>query len=152
MHGDARGKFSQWYIRITEPIIFGNRPRTLIVLFLATLFLGYQASQLRPDAGFEKQLPLGHPYIQVFKQYQKDFGGANTVLVALEKKDGDIYQPAFMETLRQITDEVFFIPGVDRARVKELAAQQGMRTLREDAWAKVQAGITTVEEVLRVVQ
>ncbi len=42
--------------------------------------------------------------------------------------------------------------GVDRARVKELAAQQGMRTLREDAWAKVQAGITTVEEVLRVVQ
>jgi type II secretory ATPase GspE/PulE/Tfp pilus assembly ATPase PilB-like protein len=27
-----------------------------------------------------------------------------------------------------------------------------MTTLRLDAWAKVQAGLTTVEEVLRVVQ
>ncbi len=120
MHGDARGKFSQWYIRITEPIIFGNRPRTLIVLFLATLFLGYQASQLRPDAGFEKQLPLGHPYIQVFKQYQKDFGGANLVLFALVQKQGDIYNAEFLNTLQKATDEVFFLPGVDRARVSSL--------------------------------
>ncbi len=42
--------------------------------------------------------------------------------------------------------------GADRARLRELAAAQGMRTLRQDAWAKVQAGITTVEEVLRVLQ
>jgi len=34
--------------------------------------------------------------------------------------------------------------------VRELARAQGMRTLREDGWAKVQAGVTTVEEVLRV--
>jgi type II secretory ATPase GspE/PulE/Tfp pilus assembly ATPase PilB-like protein len=40
----------------------------------------------------------------------------------------------------------------DRGRLGELAAAQGMRTLREDAWVKVQAGITTIEEVLRVVQ
>lgn len=36
------------------------------------------------------------------------------------------------------------------ARIREQAREQGMRTLRDDAWAKVQAGITTVEEVLRV--
>ncbi|HWT30738.1 MAG TPA: hypothetical protein VN240_06890, partial [Propylenella sp.] len=89
MHGEARGRFSQWYIRVTEPIIFGNRPRTLIVLLLMTLFLGWHASQLRPDAGFEKQLPLEHPYIKVFKQYQKDFGGANLVLFALVQQQGD---------------------------------------------------------------
>src|SRR5205823_5746964 len=34
--------------------------------------------------------------------------------------------------------------------VRELARAQGMRTLRQDGWAKVQAGVTTVEEVLRV--
>ncbi|HAB19049.1 MAG TPA: secretion system protein E, partial [Verrucomicrobiales bacterium] len=32
------------------------------------------------------------------------------------------------------------------------AKNQGMRTLREDGWRKVKAGITTVEEVLRVTQ
>ena len=32
------------------------------------------------------------------------------------------------------------------------ARQQGMRTLREDGWRKVRAGVTTLEEVLRVTQ
>jgi type II secretory ATPase GspE/PulE/Tfp pilus assembly ATPase PilB-like protein len=36
------------------------------------------------------------------------------------------------------------------ATVRELARVEGMRTLREDGWAKVQAGITTIEEVMRV--
>jgi len=38
------------------------------------------------------------------------------------------------------------------AALRDLAREQGMRTLREDGWAKVQAGITTVEEVLRVTE
>jgi type II secretory ATPase GspE/PulE/Tfp pilus assembly ATPase PilB-like protein len=32
------------------------------------------------------------------------------------------------------------------------AVEQGMRTLRTDGWNKVKAGITTIEEVLRVTQ
>jgi len=36
------------------------------------------------------------------------------------------------------------------ATIRSAACQQGMRTLREDGWAKVLQGITTVEEVLRV--
>jgi len=39
----------------------------------------------------------------------------------------------------------------DTARLRELAVAEGMVGLREDGWRKVQAGITTVEEVLRVV-
>ncbi len=38
------------------------------------------------------------------------------------------------------------------AKLRELAAASGMRTLKQDGWAKVQAGITTIEEVLRVAQ
>jgi len=34
--------------------------------------------------------------------------------------------------------------------LRDVARAQGLVTLREDGWAKVQAGITTVEEVLRV--
>jgi type II secretory ATPase GspE/PulE/Tfp pilus assembly ATPase PilB-like protein len=34
--------------------------------------------------------------------------------------------------------------------IKQLAVTQGMRTLRDDGWAKVLEGVTTVEEVLRV--
>lgn len=36
------------------------------------------------------------------------------------------------------------------AAIEQLAIREGMTTLREDAWTKVVAGITTCEEVLRV--
>jgi general secretion pathway protein E len=42
--------------------------------------------------------------------------------------------------------------GGDHARLRAILKDAGMRTLREDGWTKVEAGVTTVEEVLRVVQ
>lgn len=35
--------------------------------------------------------------------------------------------------------------------IMHMATQQGMLTLRQDGWAKVRAGMTSLEEVLRVV-
>ena len=121
MHSEAQGKFSKLFVRVTEPIVFGHRGRTLAVLALVTLFMVWEALHLKIDSGFEKQLPLGHPYIQIFKQYEKEFGGANLVLFAVtEKKEKDIYNPAFMTTLRAATDSVTFLPGTDRARVSSI--------------------------------
>lgn len=95
--------------------------RTLFVVFtLITLLLGYSATHLRVDAGFNKMIPLQHEYMQPFTHYQKVFGGANRVLVAVMQKQGDIYNPAFLNTLKQVTDDVFFIPGVDRPTVTSL--------------------------------
>ncbi len=37
-------------------------------------------------------------------------------------------------------------------RIKAAAVERGMRTLRDDGWRKVSAGVTTVAEVLRVTQ
>ncbi|MDP9142356.1 MAG: efflux RND transporter permease subunit [Pseudomonadota bacterium] len=124
MHGDARGAFSQMFIRVTEPIVFGKRSRTLTVLFFMTLLMGWQASQLKLDTGFEKQLPLQHPYMQVFKKYQAQFGGANTVLFGLVLKEDapqkDIYNGEFLQALKDLTEAVAFTPGMDRTRVSSL--------------------------------
>jgi uncharacterized protein len=117
---DMNAGFTRAFLRATEPIVFTGRRYTFAVLALITVFLGYHATQLQPDAGFEKQLPLEHEYITVFKKYQQDFGGANLVLTAIVQKDGTIYNAGFMETLRKATDEVFFLPGIDRSRVSSL--------------------------------
>ena len=37
------------------------------------------------------------------------------------------------------------------AEIADAARRQGMRTLREDGWAKVRLGLTSIEEILRVV-
>jgi type II secretory ATPase GspE/PulE/Tfp pilus assembly ATPase PilB-like protein len=40
--------------------------------------------------------------------------------------------------------------GADLAAMRHLAEEQGTRSLLDDGWVKVQAGFTTIEEVLRV--
>ncbi|MDP9139374.1 MAG: hypothetical protein M3O62_01095, partial [Pseudomonadota bacterium] len=99
-HGDGNGRFARIFLRLTLPIVFGNRRITLAVISVLTVFMAWHAAHLKLDAGFDKQLPIGHPYIETFNKYQKDFGGANTMLFALIAKpgSGDIYQPAFMES------------------------------------------------------
>ena len=112
--------FTRAVLRIVEPPIFKYRAVTLGILLLITAFLGWNAAQLRPNAGWLKMVPKEHPYMKTFMEYYKDFGGANTVLISLHNKKGDIYQPAFMETLRKVSDDAFFIPGVDRTRVTSI--------------------------------
>lgn len=53
-----------------------------------------------------------------------------------------------------VTDAVRaeLMKGSDASTIKKVAVSDGMRTLREDAAAKVMAGLTTVAEVLRVTQ
>ncbi|HEX9801116.1 MAG TPA: MMPL family transporter [Thermoanaerobaculia bacterium] len=103
-----------------ERLIFEHR-RTVLALFaLVTLFMGWSASRLRIDAGFTKLLPAKHPYMQTYLRHQQEFGGANRILVALVARDGDMFTPEFFDSLRRATDEVFFLPGVDRGRVQSL--------------------------------
>jgi type II secretory ATPase GspE/PulE/Tfp pilus assembly ATPase PilB-like protein len=44
------------------------------------------------------------------------------------------------------------VKGASRAELRALAEREGMRPLRADGWQKIEAGLTTVEEVLRVIQ
>jgi len=116
---------AQHILSAVEPLIYGVRARRVCVsaLLLGTLFFLWQAAQIRPGAEYENSLPLGHPYVQVFKQYQEDFGGANTVLVALLQKPGtdpDIYNGKFLAELKAATEEVFFMAGIDRAHVSSI--------------------------------
>jgi predicted RND superfamily exporter protein len=93
--------------------------RSLLWLFvLLTALLAASASRIRLDPGFAKTVPLQHPYMQTFTEYARAFSGANRILVDLRwKGEGDIYNREFLDALRTVTDEVFFLPGVERGRV-----------------------------------
>jgi general secretion pathway protein E len=56
--------------------------------------------------------------------------------------------------LFRITDETrgLIVGKIPAGEIRRHAVAQGMVTLREDAWAKACAGLTTVEEILRVTQ
>ena len=113
-------KFYKLMFQIGEPLIYARRRLTMGILLLITAIFAFEAAHIQPDAGFDKSIPLKHPYMQVYKQYQEQFGGANTILVALMQKDGDIYNSKFLHRLKQVTDAVFFLPHIDRSQVQSL--------------------------------
>ncbi|MEO0392722.1 MAG: MMPL family transporter [Pseudomonadota bacterium] len=108
---------------VIKPIrnfVFGNRAIILTVFAIMTVVMGFAASQLRVDASFDKRLPITHPYMDTFREYGAEYGGANRILVAVRAKDGDMFTPEFFTTLKNVTDEVFNIDGVDPARVTSI--------------------------------
>lgn len=85
-----------------------------------TVIMAWFATQLQIDAGFTKHLPRDHPYMETFLEYRDDFGGANRILIAIMTREGDIFTPEFFNTLKEATDEVFFLPGINRSSVRSL--------------------------------
>ncbi|MBT4521891.1 MAG: RND family transporter [Halieaceae bacterium] len=104
-----------------ERIVFNRRPLWLIGFTLLTMLLCWQAAKLEPDASFEKMIPMQHPYIQAMMRHIGDLGAAGTTIQVIAQTHGeDIFDPAYLDTVRQITDELFYLPGVDRNRMRSL--------------------------------
>lgn len=106
--------------QFSEKLIFKNRFGVMLAFLAATLFFMYQASNMKLDAGFEKNIPLNHEYMQTYMAHQKDFGGANNVLVSVCNREGDIFNQTFFDSLKNVHDQLFFINGVNRSSVVSL--------------------------------
>jgi predicted RND superfamily exporter protein len=107
-------------IQKVSALIFGHRRLWLAVFAILTALFAASAARLAVDAGFNKMVPLEHPYMKVYREYEKVFGGANRVAIALVQKDGDIFNKEYMLKLKALTDDVFLLNGVDRPSVKSL--------------------------------
>jgi predicted RND superfamily exporter protein len=107
-------------IKFLENVIFGMRAVILFVLAVATIVGLYFAFQLRMTAGFDKQLPIGHEYVETFQEYRDQLFGSNRIIVVLEPKEGNIWNKAFFKTYKELTDDIFFLPGVSRPTVTSL--------------------------------
>ncbi|MDJ0654935.1 MAG: efflux RND transporter permease subunit [Xanthomonadales bacterium] len=108
------------FTALAESFVFGLRLPLVILFAVITAVMLFYASQLKVDAGFKKGLPLQHEYMQTFLDYEKEYGGANRLLVAVMAEDRDIFDPEFFETFEAVTNEVFFVPGVNRPSVRSI--------------------------------
>ena len=120
-NGNAKNRLMLAVEHMLENLLFRNRVVVLLLCLVATLALGYQASHLQPDASFEKMVPTSHPYVENYLENRADLAAlGNTVRIVVETTDGDIFDADFQESLRQITDEAFYIAGVDRAGLQSI--------------------------------
>ena len=105
-----------------ERLVFNNRLAMVIVCALVTVALAYvAATRLTLNASFEKMIPQSQSYIKNYLTHQKDLRGlGNAIRVVVENSDGDVFDPRYLEALKQVSDELILTPGVDRAWVKSL--------------------------------
>ena len=104
-----------------ERLVFNHRGMVLLLCALVTLVLGYQATKIQLQAGFDKTLPKNHEYVLNYRANQNDLKGlGNNLRIVVAVKEGNIFTPANLKFLEAVSDEIFFVPGVDRNGMKSL--------------------------------
>lgn len=128
------------FVHWVEAILFRARIVLLVAFALISVVLGYYALQLRPDASFEKMIPTTHPYIENYLKYENDLrASSNAIRIIVASRDGEIFDADYLETLRQITDEAFYLPGTDRGNMQSLwTPNVTWRETTESGWASGQ--------------
>jgi uncharacterized protein len=107
-------------VRRIEALVFSHRRAVLGTLILCTLVFGWFASQLRMDAGFDKQMPIGHEYIKTFQTYREDVLGANRLNIVVKARKGDIWNAGALKRIYEVTQAVTFLPNIERLGVQSL--------------------------------
>ncbi len=113
--------FDQNSGNLLERLVFNHRFPFMIVCALITLVLSFQATKLVFNASFEKMIPQNHPYIKNYLKYKSELRGlGNSIRVVVENPKGDIFDPEYLEVLKQVNDELFLTPGIDRPWMKSI--------------------------------
>jgi predicted RND superfamily exporter protein len=107
-----------------ERAVFNHRRLVLAACLVLTVLLAVlAAAKLTLNASFDKMIPRSHPYIQNYLDNRVELRGlGNALRIVVENTGGDIYDPRYQQALKQVHDELFLTPGVDRAWLKSLWA------------------------------
>ncbi len=99
-----------------------RHPYAVISLILAvTFFFLFQIKNIQVMFDPNAILPQDHPYVQLNNKIEETFGGSRVVVIGIHKKNGDIFNPATLAKIRDITEAVKRIPGIKEENVVSIA-------------------------------
>lgn len=106
---------------LLERALFNHRRLVMLICLIVTLALGWQATRLEFNASFEKMIPTSQPFIVNYLEHRQELSGlGNAVRIAVVNPKGTIYDAGYQRALQQLSDEIYLLPGVDRAFMKSL--------------------------------
>lgn len=103
-----------------QRILFGARAFFLVLFAALTAWSVWIALDLKFDVDLERQLPIDHPYARTALDYKEKIAGLNSVQIVVETRRGEIWTPAFLKTLYDVTQDIMFLPGISRESVQSL--------------------------------
>ena len=104
-----------------ERLIFEHRGIIVLLCLAITLALGWSARRTSINADFEAVIPNEHPYIVNYLKHRGDLRAlGNTLRIVIQADGTSVLDPAYLNTLQNINDEILLIPGVDRSYMQSL--------------------------------
>ncbi len=80
-----------------------------ILLTIITIIPGYYAYKgLSLKVVLEEMLPAGANNVELFLRFGEQFGGANTTLIEVKNKKGNIYNLEYLEKYKEIAEDVYY--------------------------------------------
>src|SRR5437660_4602939 len=108
--------YTRWVVR--------HRRTVVAAILLLTLLLARATTRLHVEIDPDRQLPQDHPFIQTLNDVHRMFGDKNLVVIGLFPHDGNVFTPAFLKKVAEITDRIRHIPGANASLLQSLASPQ----------------------------
>jgi len=105
-------------------LILQHRVPVVSALLGFTCVMAYLAGQIEVKTVFSDLLPRNHPYVEVNNQFKQTFGGSNMVSIMLEVEQGDVFNPTVLAKVRQVTQALQKVEGVDTYQIASLASKK----------------------------
>src|SRR6266852_5638453 len=84
-----------------------------LTLIAITAFMAYWAARVQIATKFENFFPSQHEDTLLYRKYTRRYGGAQTLLMMLRVKQGDIFNYATLGKIRDIQADMNTLTGVD---------------------------------------
>jgi len=104
-----------------EDWLFANPKIVLAIVGIITAAFAWQVPKLQIFSDFNDLLPQKHPYIQVYNRMKENFGGANSVIMAIEVEKGTIFNEKTLALIHKATQGVDNLPSVNHNLVSSIA-------------------------------
>ena len=102
--------------------LVGHAWAIVIAVMVATAGLVAGLGRLHAEFDLEASLPANHPFVRIDHQIRRDFGGRNTMIVAIVPREGDVWRPEVLEVVQDVTLAALQLPDVIVPNVVSLAA------------------------------
>src|SRR5437773_12307613 len=103
-------------------LLTGHAWAVLIAVGVVTAALAAGMGRLRVSIDFEASMPANHPFVQIDHQIRREFGGRNTMIVAVVPRDGAVWRSDVLRVVQEVTPAALRLPGVIAPNVVSLAA------------------------------
>jgi predicted RND superfamily exporter protein len=94
----------------------------ILAVALVTAVFANGMRRLYLEIDIEAVLPANHPFVQIDRQIRREFGGRNTMVVAIVPREGQVWRPEILELVHRLTLDALKLPGIIAPNVVSLAS------------------------------